>query len=192
MRGASRGRSRDRAPPRTALPASGPEEPACPRTTSEPGGPRPSLRARCPRRRSPRRSACWKKSCSLGCSPGVDPRPAYLVGLLKCPDGVVAAQGEQDLVEPLDEAHLPPRIDIEAVDLAGRRSDRLRFEINRDAARPLTCLDLGCEAIDQGLVENDRQNAVLKTVGKEDVAEAGTDDGPNAHFVNGPHGALAG
>src|SRR6476646_4198116 len=108
--------------------------------------------------------------CSLACSPGVDPWAAGFVGFLECANGIVPSQRQHDLVEAFEEASPAAGIDVEAMDLAGGRRDGLRLKVNRDAARALAFLDLGHEAIDDGLVDDDREDAVLEAVGEEDVA----------------------
>src|SRR5260370_31757394 len=105
----------------------------------------------------------------------MDPWPRCAVSDLKGPDFVVALQRQCDFIEPLQQAFATSRINLEPMRLSGRRNDRLFLEIDADAPRALRDLDLRREAIDNRLVDDDRQYAVLETVGEEDVAEARTD-----------------
>ena len=45
--------------------------------------------------------------------------------------------------------------------------------------------------VDDFLVDDDGQDAVLETIGEKDVAEAGADDGADALFLQRPYRALA-
>ena len=56
---------------------------------------------------------------------------------------------------------------------------------------PLRQFDLRGEAIDDLLVDDDRQDAVLEAVGEEDIAEARADHGADAHLLQRPHRAFA-
>src|SRR5438105_2293432 len=102
----------------------------------------------------------------------MDPRPRGAVGRLKGPDFLVALQRQHHFVEPLQQACAPTRIDFEAVLLSRWRDNHLRLEVDADASRPLRDLDFCGQTIDNLLVDDNRQNSVLETVGKEDVAKA--------------------
>ena len=121
----------------------------------------------------------------------MDPRPLGAVGGLEGPDFVVAPQRQRDFVEAFEQSGAAARIDLETMPLSRRRGDGLLLEIDADAPRALGVLDLGGEAIDDLLVDDDRQDAVLEAVGEEDVAEARADDGADAHLLQRPHRAFA-
>jgi hypothetical protein len=53
-------------------------------------------------------------------------------------------------------------------------------------------LNLRSESIDNLLVDNNRQDTVLKAVGEKNIAEARADDGPHAHLLQRPHRPFAG
>src|SRR5882757_7331458 len=98
----------------------------------------------------------------------MNPRPRFAVGGLEGPYFVVPLQRHHDFIEPLQQALAPPRIDLETMSLACRRSDRLSLQIDADASRALGNLDLRGDAIGDLLVDNDRQNSVLETIRKKD------------------------
>src|SRR6185437_10447123 len=56
----------------------------------------------------------------------------------------------------------------------------------------LHLFDLGGETVDDLLVDDDRQDAILKTIGEEDVAKAGADHRADAAFLQCAHRAFAG
>src|SRR5436190_22839930 len=105
----------------------------------------------------------------------MDPRPRCAIGDLEGPDFIIAPQRQCNLVEPLQQALAAARIDFKTVGFASWRSDRLLLQVDADASRALRDFDLRGEAIDNRLVDDDRQNAVLEAVGEEDIAKAGTD-----------------
>ena len=72
----------------------------------------------------------------------------------------------------LQQAFAPPGIDLETDLLSCRRYNRLFLEIDADPSCTLREFDFGGEAIDDGLADDDRQNAVLETIGEKDVTEA--------------------
>src|SRR6185312_17160730 len=74
--------------------------------------------------------------------------------------------------------------------LSRRRDDRLLLQIDADAPSALGLLHVSSEAIDDLLVDNNRQDAVLEAIGKEDVAKTRDDDGADAHFLQRPHRAF--
>src|SRR5712691_3741617 len=121
----------------------------------------------------------------------MNPGPRHPVGSLKALDFVVALQCQRHLVQPLQQAFAPSRIDLETVPLSRRRDDRLCFQIDRDPPCPLRRLDLRGKSIDDRLVDRDGQDAILKTVGEEDIAKTRADHGADAHLLQRPHRALA-
>src|SRR3954451_16957890 len=102
----------------------------------------------------------------------MDPWPRGPVGGLEGPDFVVALQRQCDFIEALQQAFAPPGVDVETDLFSRRRDNRLRLEIDADWSCALREFDFGGEAIDDRLIHDDRQYAVLKAVGEEDVAEA--------------------
>ena len=121
----------------------------------------------------------------------MDPGPLRPVGRLKGADFVVALQCQRDFVETFQQAFAPARIDRKLVPLSRRRDDRLLLQVDADAPGPLGLLHLRGKAIDDLLVDDDRQDAVLEAIGKEDVAKARADDGADAHFLQRPDRAFA-
>jgi hypothetical protein len=93
---------------------------------------------------------------------------------------------------PFEQAGAAARIDLEAVPLAGRRSDRLLLEVDADPAGSLGAFDLRGKAVDDRLVDHNRQDSVLKAVGKENIAEPRADDGADAQLLQRPHRPFAG
>src|SRR3569832_840152 len=134
-----------------------------------------------------------KRSCVIPCRVRckMNPGPLGPVGGLEAANFAVALQGERDFVETLQKAVAAARIDLEAMHLSRWRSDGLFFEIDRDAARALAMLDFHGKRVDNLLVNDDGQDADLKAIGEEDVAEPRTDDGANAHLLQRPHRAFA-
>jgi len=121
----------------------------------------------------------------------MDPWPRCAVSGLKGPDLVIPLQRQRNLVEPLQQAFAPPRINLEPVRFSGRRNDRLFLEIDGDAPRALRDRDLRGEPIDNRLVDDDRQNSVLEAVGEEDIAEARTYYSANTHLLQRPYRPFA-
>src|SRR3954453_12521917 len=102
----------------------------------------------------------------------MDPWPRGPGGGREGPDFVGAVQRQCDFIEALQQAFAPPGIDLETELFSCRRDNRLRLEIDADSSCALREFDFGGEAIDDRLVNDDRQYAVLKAVGEEDVTEA--------------------
>src|SRR5450756_963649 len=102
----------------------------------------------------------------------MNPRPLGAVGRLKGADFVVALQCHRDFIEASNQSGTAARIDLEADLFSRRRCDRLRLEIDADAARPLGMLDLRRETIDDALVDHDGEDAVLKAIGEKYIAKA--------------------
>src|SRR6476661_7355500 len=75
--------------------------------------------------------------------------------------------------------------------LTRRQSDLLLPEIDTDPPGALRGLDLSREAVDNRLVDDDRQDSVLKAVSEENVAEARPDESANAQFLQRPHRSFA-
>src|SRR5271154_2340624 len=105
------------------------------------------------------------------------PWPCLAVGRLKGPDFVIALQRQCHFIESLKQAFTPARVDVEAMRFARRRNDRLRLEIYANPPGPLRGLDVGCESIDDLLVDNNRKKPVLKAVREENVSETRAYDG---------------
>src|SRR5579862_9903407 len=114
-----------------------------------------------------------KRSCVIPCKirRKMNPWPLGLVGRLKGADLGVTLQRQLNFIETLEETRAPARVDLEAMHLSGRRSDRLLLKIDTNTTCALALLDLHCEAINDLLVDDDGQDTVLETVGKKDVAE---------------------
>src|ERR1700761_8087278 len=74
--------------------------------------------------------------------------------------------------------------------LAARRGDGLFFQIDADLAGALALLDFSGKAVDDLLVDENRQDAILEAIGEEDVAEARADDRAHAALLQRPHGAF--
>src|SRR5229473_4925359 len=106
----------------------------------------------------------------------MDPGPRFAVGRLESANFMVALQRQRNLVETLQQAFASARINFEPMLFARRRDNRLPLQINADPSRPLREPDLGGQAIDNLLVDDNGKNSVLKAVGKENVAETRTDD----------------
>src|SRR5581483_838800 len=108
-------------------------------------------------------------SCRFPCK--MNPGPCPAICGLKGLDLVIALQRQRDLVEPLQEAFAPPRVDLER-DLFSRwRDNRLRLEVDGDSSGTLGGFNLGRKYVDNPLVDHDREDAVLKAIGKKDVAK---------------------
>jgi hypothetical protein len=101
----------------------------------------------------------------------MDPWPRCAIRSLKIPDFVIALQCQRDLVEPLQEALAPSRIYLERDLLSGWRDNRLRLKVDADSSGALGDLDFGSKRVDDLLVDHDREDAILKAIGKEDVAK---------------------
>src|SRR5689334_6546141 len=106
----------------------------------------------------------------------MDPRSRRAVEGLESPDFVVALQRQHHFVEPLEQSFAPTRVYLEAMRLAGRRSDRLFLKIDADASCALGNFDFRGKTIDNLLVNDDRQNSILEAVGEEDIAKTRADD----------------
>src|SRR6267142_315731 len=120
----------------------------------------------------------------------MDPGPFRPVGRLKGADFVIALQCQRDFIETFQQAGATARIDCKIVPLSRRRDDRLLLQVDADTPGTLGLLHLGGKAIDNLLVDDNRQDAVLEAIGKEDVAKARTDDGADAHFLQRPDRAF--
>src|ERR1700742_640084 len=116
-----------------------------------------------------------KRSCAVPRK--MNPGPLGPVVGLKGANLAVALQRQRHLVETFQKACAAARIDLEAMHLPRRRGDRLLFQIDSDAARALAMLDFHGKRIDDLLVDDDRQNAILKAVGEKDIAKARPDNG---------------
>src|SRR5579863_6681556 len=121
----------------------------------------------------------------------MNPRPLDPVGGLKFPNFVVPLQRQRDFVEPLQQPGSTARIDLEAMLLARWRGNGLLFQIDADASCPLAEFDFGGETIDNLLIDHNRENAVLKTIGEENIAKSRPDNGADSHFLQRPHRTLA-
>src|SRR5579864_2169366 len=119
-----------------------------------------------------------KRSCVV--SRKMNPGPLGPVGGLKGANFVVALQRQRDFVEALQKTGTAARVDLEAVHLSGRRGDRLLFEVNADTPRTLAVFHFHRQAVDNLLVDDNGQDAVLEAIGEKDIAEARADDGANA------------
>src|SRR5260370_14699876 len=112
----------------------------------------------------PRRLAWW----TLGSGPGARGRRLCLIGV----DRGLLLHGEADVVEPVQQAVLAERIDLELHRAAVGAADLLLGEI--DAQRRIgAALGIVEQFVEVVLGEADRQNAVLDTIIVEDVAVRG-------------------
>ncbi len=102
----------------------------------------------------------------------MDPRPLDAVSRLKDANFMISLQGKGDFVEPPKQPGATARIDLETVPFSRGRCNRLCLEIDTDMPGSLGVLDLRGKAIDNFLVDYDREDAVLKAVGEENIAEA--------------------
>src|SRR5689334_11242836 len=116
-------------------------------------------------------------ACSCRRPDKMDPGPRRAIHSLERLDLVTALQCECDLVEPLQETFATPRINLEGVGLSRRRNDRPRLKVDADTSCALSGFDLRCKCVDDLLVDHDREDPVLKTIGKEDIAKTRADDG---------------
>src|ERR1700753_457456 len=89
---------------------------------------------------------------------------------LKRLDFAIAAACQRDLVETLPETFTPPRIDLERDLLSRWRDNRLRLEVDAYSSGALSGFDLGGKSVDDLLVDHDREDAILKAICKEEVA----------------------
>src|SRR5579864_4790120 len=107
-----------------------------------------------------------KRSCVVPCKirRKMNPRPLRPVGGLEGANLAVALERQFDFIETLQETSAAARIDLEAMHLSRWRRDGLFFEIDADAPSALALLDFHRKPIDDLLVHDDRQDAVLKTV----------------------------
>src|SRR5262249_24855656 len=121
----------------------------------------------------------------------MDPGPRGAIGFLERADFMVTLQGQHYFVQSLQQPLAAARIDLETQRFALWRRDGLRFQIDRDPPRSLRRLDLRGKIFRGLFVDNDGQNAVLETIGEEDIAKARADDGADAHFLQRPYRALA-
>jgi hypothetical protein len=119
----------------------------------------------------------------MGICRGVYPGADGTISGLERLDFVIPSQGQRDFVETSKEPLAPPGINLEATLPSRRRGDCLGFEVNTDPARALRCLDLGRKFIDNLFVNNDRQDAILKAIGKENISETAADNGSDAHLL---------
>src|ERR1700730_15968141 len=107
----------------------------------------------------------------------MDPRPHGAVGRLKSVDFVVTLQRQRDFIKTAKQPGAPTRIDLETDLFPRGRIDRLCLEIDADTPGARGVLDLGGEAVADLLAHHDREDAVLKTIGEENIAEARADNG---------------
>src|ERR1700730_6458025 len=108
-------------------------------------------------------------SCRLPCK--MNPGPRRTIGSLKGHDFVIALQCQRDLVDALQETFAPPWVDLEPDLLSRWRDNRLRLKVDADSSGALGRFDFGSKWVDDFLVDHNREDAVLKTIGKEDVAK---------------------
>src|SRR5262249_1458728 len=135
---------------------------------------------------SPGRTATF-----IGSSSSEIPRVLRPALLLEGADLVRVAQREADLVEPVQQAVLAERVDVEAEAfraIGGR--DRLLSQINRqfEAGKRRGIVE---KLVDLGLGQGDRQEAVLERIVLEDLAERGGDHGAETVVAQRPGRVLA-
>src|SRR5215831_3224902 len=116
-----------------------------------------------------------------------DPGPRALVGRLPGFDGGLVAHGLGDVVQPVEQRMLAPRVDLEGNDPAGRRHDLAVLEIDRDARIARRGAHLVGELLDLFDRQGDRQQPVLEAVVVEDVAVRRRDHRLHAHAGERPH-----
>src|ERR1700722_3366395 len=104
----------------------------------------------------------------------LEPRHRRALASLEGGDPVALAEGEGELVDALDEAILPERIDLEAIDCAIRRGNLLRREIDNHLRARRRC-EPRTEPCALFLAQHNRQHAILEAIVEEDVAEARRD-----------------
>lgn len=120
----------------------------------------------------------------------VEPRPDTRPLGLMLLDRVLARHGQPDIIQAIDQAMLPERLDLERRQLFPvRRPDDLVGQIDFDLAAGRR---LGRDGGQCGPVgDAQRQHAVLERVVEEDVAEAGRDDALDAEIEQRPGSVLA-
>src|SRR6185295_5647952 len=110
---------------------------------------------------------------------------------LECADLVRVAQREADLVQPVQQAVLAERVDVEVKGLfAVDSGDRLALQVDEQAQTGKR-VALVEQAIDLGLGQDHRKKAVLERVGEEDVGERGRDHAAKAVVDERPRRVLA-
>src|SRR5665213_1979654 len=122
----------------------------------------------------------------------MNPRSLGSVRGLKGADFVVALQCQRDFIKALKQPRPTARINLETMPLSRRRGDRLFLEIDADASCALGKSDLRGKPVDNLLVDDNREDSVLKTVGVEDIAEAGADNRADSHFLQRPYRPFSG
>src|SRR6185503_5745043 len=106
-------------------------------------------------------------------------------------DLVRMAQREADLVEPVEQAVLAERSDVEAEALRaveGRHALPLEVDPQPEAGERNRIVE---QLVDFGFRQRDRQEAVLQRVVLEDLAERGRDHGAEAVIAQRPRRVLA-
>src|SRR6266478_6455491 len=128
-------------------------------------------------------------SSSVLCPPSsvvcLRPRPRRLRALLEALDLVLLDHGEPDVVEPVEQAMLAIRIDLEPHPASVRTPDLLLLQVDGQGriCPPLGIVEQLLEIVRRYL---DRQDAVLEAIVVEDVAERGRDHATNAEIHQRP------
>src|SRR5215469_9257450 len=98
--------------------------------------------------------------------------------------------GEPDIVQPVQQAVLAKRVDLEMDFFAIRARDRLGLQVDgHDRVRAL--LGIFHQLFDDLLRQRDRQDAVLEAVVVKDVGKGGRDDTADPEIVQRPGSVLA-
>src|SRR4051794_12388604 len=114
------------------------------------------------------------------------PGAACAVGCLKRRNLMLAPQRQCDFIETFEKSGAAARIDLKTVPHSRWGGNGLLLQIDADAPRALRVLDLRGKTIDNLLVDHDGEDSVLEAVGEENVAEAGTDNSADTHFLQRP------
>ena len=128
--------------------------------------------------------ASWDKAKKAGL------KVSEVAEAVKGADFVIALQCQRDFIETFQQPGAPARVDCKIVSLSRRRQDRLLLQVDADTPGALGLLYFRGKAIDNRLVDDNRQDAVLEAIGKEDVAKARADDGADAHLLQRPDRAF--
>mmetsp|Transcript_48008 Transcript_48008/g.102831 ORF Transcript_48008/g.102831 Transcript_48008/m.102831 type:complete len:366 (+) Transcript_48008:1-1098(+) len=120
-------------------------------------------------------------------SVAVQPRELLGALSLELVDHFALLHRQTDVVEAVDEAMLLEGFDLEGDGSTVRSRDFLRGKVNFDLLFSLCVLH---QLADVSLRQSNGEHAVLEAIAEEDVGEAGGDQAPDAHVVDGPGGVL--
>src|ERR1700676_2054085 len=136
----------------------------------------------------------WFLLCLGDCSAAVRSEEPRLLGFalrLERANLVGVGERERDVVESVQQAVLAKRVDVEPeyrAAVGGR--DSLPFEVDSEL-ESRECCSVVKQALDIGLRQHDRQQAVLEAIIEKDVGERRSDDGAESVVAERPRRMLA-